>query len=119
MAEAFTDRKDLVLGQLNSALNLRPEHGLQTDGNRVFTTDPFVTDEQLKEAIQTHIPDLDWYTPSQTKRIRNAPDILRQWAQDAKTVANQGTNVTQAQQKALFNRFGILCEHLADLIELR
>jgi hypothetical protein len=34
---------------------------------------------------------------------------LRQWATEAEAIANQGANVSQAQLKALFNRFGLLC----------
>ncbi len=49
-------------------------------------------------------------------RLRARYAALRQWALDADAVANQATNVTPAQQKALFDRFGRLCDGLADLL---
>lgn len=49
-------------------------------------------------------------------RLRNSYNALRQWAADAAVIAAQGTNVTQAQHKALFDRFGKLCNGLADLL---
>ena len=49
-------------------------------------------------------------------RLRQSYQALRQFADDAAVVAAQGTNVTQAQHKALFDRFGKLCDGLADLL---
>lgn len=49
-------------------------------------------------------------------RLRQAYTALRQWATDAAAVAAQGATITQAQHKALFDRFGKLCNGLADLL---
>lgn len=51
------------------------------------------------------------------RRVRQAVTVLGQWAEQARTVEAQGGNVTQAQLKALFGRFGTLCDRLADMIE--
>lgn len=49
-------------------------------------------------------------------RLRQAYGTLRQWQQDAQAVADQSSNVSQAQIKELFRRFGVLCDRLADLL---
>lgn len=49
-------------------------------------------------------------------RLKQSYTSLRQWAQDAKSVGAQGANVSQAQHKQLFDRFGKLCDGLADLL---
>ena len=49
-------------------------------------------------------------------RLRQSYSSLRTWADDAAVVAAQGANVSQAQLKALFDRFGKLADGLADLL---
>jgi hypothetical protein len=76
------------------------------DGTVIRRTERVVSDEELdREAAPG--------------RLRLAIPVLREWAADAEAIANQGGNVTQAQQKALFRRFGALCVHLADLLGRR
>lgn len=63
------------------------------------------------------ISDLDVERDEAPDRIRKAIGALGTWADQAEAVSNQGTNVTQAQLKILFNRFGIVCRLVrADLI---
>jgi hypothetical protein len=49
-------------------------------------------------------------------RLRNQYNVLRQWSIDAAAVSAAGGTPTAAQLRALFDRFGKLCDGLADLL---
>lgn len=62
------------------------------------------------------VPQVDLDRDDAHLRLRQSYSALRAWADDAAVVAAQSTNVTQAQTKALFDRFGKLADGLADLL---
>jgi hypothetical protein len=50
------------------------------------------------------------------QRLRQSYSALRQWSIDAAAVSAAGGTPTAAQLRALFDRFGKLCDGLADLL---
>lgn len=73
-------------------------------------------DGVLIRRVERLVSDAEIARQEAPQRLRQAYATLRQWQQDAQSVAEQGGNVSQAQIKALFHRFGILCDRLADLL---
>jgi hypothetical protein len=75
-----------------------------------------VTQQALEAAIAAHVPNPDFGVEIQTIRLRNVVPTLRSWANDARTVGNQGANVSQAQLKTMFTRLGTFMDRTADLL---
>lgn len=84
----------------------------RTDRHQTFDSDGNLVSEQVEQVDITADVERD----DAALRLRQSYQALRQFADDAAVVAAQGTNVTQAQHKALFDRFGKLCDGLADLL---
>lgn len=49
-------------------------------------------------------------------RLRARYATLQQWSIDAKAISDAGGTPTAAQLRALFDRFGKLCDGIADLL---
>jgi hypothetical protein len=50
------------------------------------------------------------------QRLRQSYSALRQWSIDAAAVSAAGGTPTPAQLRALFDRFGKLCDGIADML---
>lgn len=125
MAQTTTTKR-INLYQLGQALGfppLRLRGDARSTSNKTVLAD--IPQTTLDAAVEAHTADFSVQPPTPTRdveqgdartRLRNSYTALRQWAADAAVVAAQGTNVTQAQNKALFDRFGKLADGLADLL---
>lgn len=74
------------------------------------------TNGVLTNTYQVTIPQETEERDLRRAQLRNIVATLNQWAEQARVVENQGTNVTQAQLKTLFGRFATLCARLPDII---
>jgi hypothetical protein len=78
-------------------------------------------DEEYRDGVlikrtQRTVSDAEILRRDAPARLRAQYSALRQWSQDAAAVAAAGGTPTAAQQRALFDRFGKLCDGLADLL---
>jgi hypothetical protein len=70
----------------------------------------------LKKRTQRTISDAEIQRRDAPTRLRTSYNALRQWSIDAAAVSAAGGTPTAAQLRALFDRFGKLCDGLADLL---
>lgn len=82
--------------------------------------DEIYQDGQLVSRRERIVSDEDMLRDGAPQRLRTAYASLRQWSQDADSVAASYDTMTAAQrlaaQKQLFVRFGRVCDGLADLL---
>jgi hypothetical protein len=104
------------LAQLSSELGGVPLRGDAQANGTILVSTASVTQQALEAAIAAHVPNPDFGVEIQTIRLRNVVPTLRSWANDARTVGNQGANVSQAQLKTMFTRLGTFMDRTADLL---